>query len=85
MNDQRRLIGTVKKLEKDFGNGGVGLILDNFGTEYFFHCRHVLGGRYKDLAINDAVEFSPLAARSAMGAGAQARKIRLLTMGGHNH
>ena len=83
MNDQQRLIGMVKKLSKDFGNGGVGQIVDDFGNEYFFHCRHVLGGRYKDLAINDAVEFSPLAARSAMGAGAQARKIRLLTMGGY--
>jgi len=80
MTKTQRISGKIIKLEPEFGNGGVGFIIDPKGTTYFFHCRDVLGRKFHALALNNVVEFTPIAARSAMRAGAQARNIKLLVL-----
>lgn len=67
--------GVVYSLNPDFGNGGVGYIRDNKGTEYFFHSRYVADGLYRELLVGSEVTFTPIAARRAMGAGPQARNV----------
>lgn len=78
MTKTQRISGKIIKLEPEFGNGGVGFIIDPKGTTYFFHCRDVLGKKFHALALNNIVEFTPIAARSAMRAGAQAKNIKVL-------
>lgn len=38
-----RISGKVIKLGTEFGNGGIGYVIDRKGTLYFFHNRDVLG------------------------------------------
>ena len=78
MEKIQRISGKIIKLDPEFGNGGIGFIIDTKGTSYFFHNRDVLGSKYHVLALNDIVEFAPIAARSAMRAGAQAKRIKML-------
>ncbi|EGR4487605.1 hypothetical protein VCSRO25_0292 [Vibrio cholerae] len=69
--------GVISSLDKNFGNGGVGYIKDEQGTEYFFHSRFVVGSGYSKLQIGMQVKFQPIKAKRAMGAGPQARKVTI--------
>lgn len=69
--------GVISSLDKDFGNGGVGYIKDEQGTEYFFHSRFVVDSGYSKLQIGMRVKFQPIKAKRAMGAGPQARKVTI--------
>lgn len=70
------MLGTITKLDKAFGNGGVGYVkgkADNI--DYFFHARNVHSLRYLDLKIGQLVAFRPIAAKFAMGASPRATLI----------
>ncbi|MBS9921625.1 cold-shock protein [Vibrio alginolyticus] len=71
-----RLEGVIASLDQTFGNGGIGYLKDITNKSYFFHARYVDKGGYKTLSIGDKVTFHPIQAKSAMGAGPQARQIK---------
>ena len=70
--------GRIISLDPNFGNGGVGYIADNEGGSYFFHSSYVKNNLYKKLTVGDKVLFRRIRARSAMGAGPQARDIEII-------
>lgn len=67
--------GHVYSLDPHFGNGGVGYIKDCQGTQYFFHSSYVSCNQYHKLEVGSEVTFKPIGARSAIGAGPQARNV----------
>jgi len=67
--------GHIYTLDPSFGNGGVGYIKDYHGKKYFFHSRYVINCQYHNLEVGSEVTFNPIGARSAMGAGPQARNV----------
>jgi cold shock CspA family protein len=69
--------GVVADLKPNFGNGGVGHIVDEAGTKFFFHSSYVLENKYHLLKKGDSVMFKPIGARKAMGACPQARDISI--------
>lgn len=73
---KKRQFGYICQLRPCFGAGGIGYIRDGAGVSIFFHCREVFNGEYSSLALGMAVSFILVRARSAMGAGPQARDVR---------
>ncbi|HHC6501552.1 TPA: cold-shock protein [Vibrio parahaemolyticus] len=71
-----RLEGVITSLDQTFGNGGIGYLKDITNKSYFFHARYVDKGGYRMLNVGDKVTFYPIRAKSAMGAGPQARQIK---------
>lgn len=69
--------GCIINLDPNYGNGGIGYIVDEEKIKYFFHSSYVKNNQYKNLTIGKTVIFRRIRARSAMGAGPQARDIEI--------
>jgi len=78
MNQKSISTGCVVEIQRDFGAGGIGYIRDDRGVSYFFHRRHVKTPGFDELDVGCEVEFKPIKAKWAMGAGPQAREVRRL-------
>jgi cold shock CspA family protein len=73
--------GKVVRLDREYGVGGVGYIVDGNGVVYFFHSRKVRPPGYSKLEVGSPVEFEGIGARGAMGASARATDVRQLLSG----
>lgn len=70
--------GHIVRIDRDYGSGGVAFIHNPEGEDIFFHRRNTLGKTFSDLTVGCVVEYVPVRARPAMGAGPRAVEVKLI-------